>query len=63
MKWNVSASLTLDIDYDDIEADTKEEAEQIAKDRALEDVEFNNCNCNDTVSVYCCYSNDELEDK
>lgn len=37
-KWNASVGLQLSIDYDDIEADTREEAEQIAKDRALEDI-------------------------
>lgn len=35
MKWNVSVGLHLSIDYDDIEADTREEAEEIAKDRAV----------------------------
>lgn len=30
-KWNASVGLRLSIDYDDIEADTQEEAEQIAK--------------------------------
>lgn len=39
-KWNVSLELTVQIDYDDIEADSREEAEQIAKDRALEDIDF-----------------------
>ena len=42
MKWNVNVGLHLSIDYDDIEADTREEAEEIAKDRAVEDVDFNN---------------------
>lgn len=44
-KWNASVGLQLSIDYDDIEADTQEEAEQIAKDRALEDIDWNNCEC------------------
>lgn len=30
-KWYVSVGMSLSIDYDDIEADTKEEAEKIAK--------------------------------
>lgn len=38
-KWNASVGLQLTIDYDDIEADTEGEAIQIAKDRALEDIE------------------------
>ena len=40
-KWNASVGLQLTIDYDDIEEDTKAEAIQIAKDRALEDIEWN----------------------
>ena len=33
-----------------------EEAEQIAKDRALEDINWNNCECDvDNQIVYCCY--------
>ena len=55
-KWNASVGLQLSIDYDDIEADTQEEAEQIAKDRALEDIDWNNCECDaDNPIVYCCY--------
>ena len=55
-KWNASVGLQLSIDYDDIEADTEEEAEQIAKDRALEDIDWNNCECDaDNPIVYCCY--------
>jgi len=47
------------IDYEDIEADTKTEAIQIAKDRALEDIDYNNCECDafDPI-VYCCYKED-----
>ncbi len=56
MIWNVSVGLRVDIDYDDIEADSREEAEQIAKDRALEDIDYNNCNADtDDPIVYCCY--------
>ena len=55
-KWNASVGLRLTIDYDDIEADTKEEASQIAKDRALEDIDWNNCSCDvDGQTVYGCY--------
>ena len=63
-KWNVSVGLQLSIDYDDIEADTREEAEQIAKDRALEDIDWNNCEC-DTGNpiVYCCYKEDSDEQR
>lgn len=42
MKWNVSVGVMLSIDYDDIEAETEEEAKEIAKERAEEDVDFNN---------------------
>lgn len=41
-KWNADVGLQLTIDYDDIEADTEAEAIQIAKERALEDIEWNN---------------------
>lgn len=62
-KWNASVGLQLTIDYNDIEADTKEEAIQIAKDRALEDIEWNNCSCDvDEQIVYCCYKED-LDDE
>lgn len=55
-KWNASVGLQLTIDYDDIEADTEEEAIQIAKDRALEDIEWNNCDCDaSNPIVYSCY--------
>ena len=44
-------------DYSDAD-----EAEQIAKDRALEDIDYNNCEC-DTSNpiVYCCYKEDSDE--
>ena len=42
MKWNVSVSVMLTMDYDDIEAGTEEEAKQIAKERADEDLWFDN---------------------
>lgn len=59
-KWYVSVGLRLDIDYEDIEADTKEEAEQIAKDRALEDIDWNNCNVdNESVIVYSSFESEE----
>lgn len=44
-KWNAGVGLQLTIDYDDIEADTEAEAIQIAKERALEDIEWTNCDC------------------
>lgn len=40
MKWNVSVSVRLTIDYTDIEADTEEEAKDIAKEKADEDLWF-----------------------
>ena len=65
-KWSVSVGLQLSIDYDDIEADTEAEAIQIAKDRALEDIEWNNCDC-DTSNpiVYYCKEEEteEVEDE
>jgi hypothetical protein len=63
MKWNVSVGLRLNIDYDDIEADNEEEAKQIAEERALEDVDFNNAYLDEYggIIVYCAYSDDESE--
>lgn len=59
-KWNASVGLQLTIDYDDIEADTEAEAIQYAKDRALEDVDYNNCDCDTSDPiVYCCYRDKE----
>ena len=59
----VDVGLQLTIDYDDIEADTKAEAIQIAKDRALEDIEWNNSDCDvDNTIVYSCYE-EESEDE
>ena len=61
MKWNVSVGLRLSIDYDDIEANSREEAEEIAKDRAMEDIDYNNAVADDAI-VYCCYPTDEDEE-
>lgn len=55
MKWYVSVGVTLSIDYDDIEAETEEEAKEIARERAEEDVDFNNANL-DQLTVYCAYN-------
>lgn len=41
-KWNVSVSVGLTMEYEDIEAETEEEAKQIAKERADEDLWFDN---------------------
>ena len=52
-KWYVSVGVLLSIDYDDIEADTKEEAEKTAKTRASEDIDYNNRDCEvDNMSVW-----------
>ena len=42
MLWNVSVSARLTMEYEDIEADTEEEAIRIAKERADEDLWFDN---------------------
>lgn len=44
--------MMLEIEYDDIEADTEEEAKRIAIDKAYEDIDFNNCNCTERVTAY-----------
>lgn len=42
MKWDATVDMTLTIDCEDIEADTEEEARQIAEDMAREDIDYNN---------------------
>ena len=42
MLWNVSVSVGLTMEYEDIEADTEDEAIAIAKERADEDLWFDN---------------------
>jgi hypothetical protein len=61
MLWNVSVGVRLTIDYDDIEADTEEEARQIAEERAEEDVYYNNADWGGTT-IYCAWPNEEEED-
>ena len=62
-KWNAMVGLQLTIDYDDIEADTEEEAIQIAKERALEDIDYNNCEADiDSEIVYSCYEEETEND-
>lgn len=58
MKWNVSVGVMLSIEYDDIEAETEQEAKEIARERAEEDVDFNNANL-DRLTVYCAYTDEE----
>lgn len=61
MKWNASVTMTVSIDYDDIEADSKEDAERIAKEMAEEDIDYNNCDA-DVDSLYAsCWENKESE--
>lgn len=60
MKWTARVGIILTIGYEDIEADTQEEAEQIAKGKALEDIDYNNGELNDDdVMIYCCYKNQD----
>ena len=61
MIWNVSVGIRLTIDYDDIEADDREEAELIAKERAEEDIDYRNAEW-DGTTVYFAYPNEESED-
>lgn len=59
MKWTVSVGVRVSIDYDDIEADSKEEAKQIARLQAMEDIDVNNAEVDyDGVTVYCAYPTD-----
>ena len=64
MKWNVCVGLRLSIDYDGIEAASREEAEEIAKERALEDIDYNNAYCDESdIIVYTAWPVDEEEDE
>lgn len=60
MKWNVSVGLNLSMNYDDIEADTREEAEEIAKERAVDDVDFNNAYLDESgVIIYVAWPEED----
>ena len=61
MKWNVSVSVRLTVDYNDIEADTEEEAKNIAKEKADEDLWFDNVTF-DGLSSAIAWSNDEEDE-
>ena len=58
MTWTVCVGMKLTIEYCDIEADTEEEAEEIARMQAEEDIDWNNAEF-DGTTVYTCYPNDE----
>ena len=61
-KWYVSVGMSLSIDYDGIIAETKEEAIEIAKSKALEDIDYNNCECNTGNPIaYCCFEEESDE--
>ena len=64
MKWSVSVGLNLSIEYEDIEADTREEAEEIAKERAVEAIDLDNAYWDEAygVTVYTAWPEEE-EDK
>ena len=51
-KWYVSVGMSLSIDYDGIIAETKEAAIEIAKSKALEDIDYNNCDCDSRKEYY-----------
>ena len=63
MKWSVRVGVSLTVGYDDIEADSIEEAKQIARVRALEDIDFNNAELDEYsgLTIYCAWSDDEEE--
>lgn len=63
MKHNVTVKVTLYIEYEDIEADSEEEAKEIAINNAREDIDFNNCDCEDDYSAYCWGSYDAEEEE
>lgn len=60
--WNCCVEFTVGIDYDDIEAETEEEAKQIAVERAMEDVDYNNSTDIDCRCI-CAWEEEENEDE
>jgi hypothetical protein len=63
MLWNVSVSVGLTMDYEDIEADTEEEAKAIAKERADEDLWFDNATFDGFHSCIAWSNDEEVEDE
>ena len=61
MKYNASVDMILTIEYEGIEAENEEEAKRIAIDKAYEDVDFNNCYCEDNATA-CVWEVDETEE-
>jgi len=62
MRWSASVDMTVTIDYEDIEADSEEEARQIAEDMAREDIDYNNCNAEEN-SVHAFVWESECEEE
>lgn len=62
MKWNVSVSVQLTMDYDDIEADSEEEAIDIAKEKADEDLWFDNATFDGFSSVIAWSDEEEVDE-
>lgn len=63
MKWNASVDMTVTIDYEDIEADSEEEAKKIAEDMAREDIDYNNCNAEEESVTAFVWTDDNPEDE
>lgn len=63
MRWFVSVGLNVTIEYEAIEADTKEEAERLAKDYAMEDIDVNNGIVDREPIVYCSWNAEEEEEE
>jgi hypothetical protein len=61
MTWNVRVSVKLTMAYDDIEAATEEEAIEIAKGRADEDLWINNATFEGFSSVVAWSEEEESE--
>ena len=61
MLWNVSVSVGLTMEYEDIEADTEDEAIAIAKERADEDLWFDNATFDGFSSVIA-WSDEEVDE-
>lgn len=60
--WNVNVGCIVNFDYNDIKAETREEAEEIAIARAKQDLAFNSCDCSEPEAYWSREYDTEVED-
>ena len=58
-KYSGTGEITLEIYYENIEAENKEEAEELIKGMVLEDVDFNNATLSNVSALVYDTSDDE----